>query len=193
MLHSVLSRELPEGPFSAHRRWRLPPCPQVQSGFGRTGEWFASDGHYGVAPDILVMAKGLASGYPLAAIATRPEISASQPAGSMGGTYAGNAVACAAAVETIAVIKDEGAHRPRTVSPPAWPRAAIPRPRASLLSSPLPPHPPRALLLLRGVGGVAYSFYVQCCCPAGCPPTRMCRPCAHNLLPPHAGPVRHIF
>lgn len=82
-------------PTTCNSRRRAEQCNvllQVQSGFGRTGEWFATDGHYGVSPDILVMAKGLASGYPLAAVATRAKISASQPPGSMGGTYAGNAV-----------------------------------------------------------------------------------------------------
>lgn len=81
---------------------------EVQTGFGRTGKLFASDGHYHTTPDVLVMAKGLASGLPLAAIATRAELADQQPAGSMGGTYAGNAVACASAIATLDVIKDEG-------------------------------------------------------------------------------------
>jgi len=82
---------------------------EVQTGFGRTGRLFASE-YAGDAgrPDILTMAKGLASGFPLAGIASRRELTDAQPPGSMGGTYAGNAVACAAAVETQRVIRDEG-------------------------------------------------------------------------------------
>ncbi|MBP7961557.1 MAG: aminotransferase class III-fold pyridoxal phosphate-dependent enzyme [Caldilineaceae bacterium] len=80
---------------------------EVQSGFGRTGKFFAVE-HFGVTPDILIMAKGLASGFPLSAIAARREIMDKWIPGSHGGTYGGNAVSCAAAVETINVIRDEG-------------------------------------------------------------------------------------
>lgn len=76
---------------------------EVQSGFGRTGRMFAVD-HDGVCPDILVFAKGVASGFPLAGIASRRELTSTQPAGSQGGTYAGNAVACAAANATLEVM-----------------------------------------------------------------------------------------
>lgn len=75
-------------------------------GFGRTGKFFAVE-HYDIVPDIMVIAKGLASGFPLSAIASTSEIMKSTPPGSMGGTYAGNAVACAAASATIDVMKDE--------------------------------------------------------------------------------------
>jgi 4-aminobutyrate aminotransferase len=77
---------------------------EVQTGFGRTGKLFATT----VEPDILVMAKGLASGFPLSAIATRAELADQQDPGTMGGTYAGNAVACAAAFATQHVIREEG-------------------------------------------------------------------------------------
>ncbi len=80
---------------------------EVQSGFGRTGKFFVVE-HFGVTPDILIMAKGLASGFPLSAIAARREIMDKWIPGSHGGTYGGNAVSCAAAVETINVIRDEG-------------------------------------------------------------------------------------
>jgi 4-aminobutyrate aminotransferase len=63
--------------------------------------------HFDVTPDILIMAKGLASGYPLSAIASRKELTDKQPAGSMGGTYTGNAVACAAAEATLRVFEEE--------------------------------------------------------------------------------------
>lgn len=80
---------------------------EVQSGFGRTGHMFASTGIYGVVPDVLVSAKGLASGYTLSMVATKKALTTSQPPGSFGGTYAGNAVASAAAVATLDVIRDE--------------------------------------------------------------------------------------
>eukprot|EP00051_Salpingoeca_urceolata_P011499 m.142669 g.142669 ORF g.142669 m.142669 type:complete len:424 (-) comp17144_c0_seq7:70-1341(-) len=80
---------------------------EVQTGFGRTGKMFAVD-HFGVTPDLLCMAKGLASGYPLAGVATTAKVAERLSPGSLGGTYSGNAVACAAAAETVAVINDEG-------------------------------------------------------------------------------------
>jgi 4-aminobutyrate aminotransferase len=80
---------------------------EVQSGFGRTGKWFAMD-HFGIQPDIAVMAKGMASGYPLSGIAVRSELMQEWIPGSHGGTYGGNAVSCAAAVATIQVMREEG-------------------------------------------------------------------------------------
>lgn len=79
---------------------------EVQTGFGRTGKHFAVE-HWNVVPDILVMAKGIASGYPISGIVSRSDLMEKQPPGSMGGTYAGNAVACAAAVATLDVFKEE--------------------------------------------------------------------------------------
>ncbi len=80
---------------------------EIQCGFGRTGRWFAIE-HFGVTPDILVMAKGLASGLPLSCVAARRELMERWTPGSHGGTYGGNAVACAAAVATVRVIREEG-------------------------------------------------------------------------------------
>ncbi|CEG37783.1 4-aminobutyrate transaminase [Plasmopara halstedii] len=80
---------------------------EIQSGFGRTGGYFAIDSHFDVQPDILTFAKGIADGYPISGIASRKELTDLQPPGSMGGTYAGNAVACAAAIATQQVIADE--------------------------------------------------------------------------------------
>lgn len=83
---------------------------EVQTGFGRTGKYFAVEhtNLFGNAmPDILVMAKGIASGYPLSAIASRKELMDKQPPGSMGGTYGGNVVACAAANATLDVFREE--------------------------------------------------------------------------------------
>lgn len=79
---------------------------EVQSGFGRTGKMFAIE-HWGVRPDILIMAKGIANGFPLSAIASRKELMDMQPPGSMGGTYAGNAVSCAAGVAVAKTFEDE--------------------------------------------------------------------------------------
>lgn len=79
---------------------------EVQTGFGRTGEMFAVQ-HWGVEPDILVMAKGIASGMPLSGIIARQEILAAFAPGTHGGTYGGNIVSCAAALATLDVIEDE--------------------------------------------------------------------------------------
>jgi len=80
---------------------------EIQSGFGRTGRWFAHE-HFDVVPDIMVIAKGLASGLPLAGVIAPMELMERWVPGSEGGTYGGNAVACAAAVATIQAIRDEG-------------------------------------------------------------------------------------
>jgi 4-aminobutyrate aminotransferase len=79
---------------------------EVQSGVGRTGKWFALE-HFGVQPDVLITAKGIASGMPLSALVTRKDLMAKWITGSHGGTYGGNAVACAAAVATLRVIKED--------------------------------------------------------------------------------------
>ena len=80
---------------------------EVQSGFGRTGSWFAVDA-LGVEPDILCMAKGIASGFPFAALGTRRELDDLWPTGSHGGTYGGNPIGCAAALATIEVMREPG-------------------------------------------------------------------------------------
>jgi 4-aminobutyrate aminotransferase len=83
---------------------------EVQTGFGRTGKFWGHDhftDHFDVRPDILVTAKGLASGFPLSGIAASSELMAKAWPGSQGGTYGANAVACAAAVATLDVIRDE--------------------------------------------------------------------------------------
>jgi 4-aminobutyrate aminotransferase len=78
---------------------------EVQSGFGRTGTMFAVD-HYGVEPDIICMAKGIASGFPFAALGTRRELDDRWTKGSHGGTYGGNAMGCAAALATIELMTE---------------------------------------------------------------------------------------
>jgi 4-aminobutyrate aminotransferase len=83
-------------------------CDEVQSGFGRSGSMFVSewmDG--GITPDIMTMAKGIANGLPLSVVATRRELSDKQEPGTMGGTFGGNAVACAAANAVFEVFRTE--------------------------------------------------------------------------------------
>lgn len=83
---------------------------EVQAGVGRTGEWWGHQalGEAPVAPDLLLAAKGLGSGLPIAAVAGRPELFARLAPGTLGGTYGGSAVASAAAAATLAVIREEG-------------------------------------------------------------------------------------
>ncbi|MFT9005742.1 MAG: aspartate aminotransferase family protein [Liquorilactobacillus hordei] len=82
---------------------------EVQSGFARTGRMFASNywKEAGFAPDILTVAKSIAGGLPLGGVIARKEIMDSVPKGVIGGTFGGNAVACAAALEVLEIIKDE--------------------------------------------------------------------------------------
>jgi 4-aminobutyrate aminotransferase len=79
---------------------------EIQSGFARTGKMFAME-HAGVKADIVTLAKGLAGGMPLAAITGRADIMDASGPGGLGGTYAGNPVACAAAHAVLDIIEDE--------------------------------------------------------------------------------------
>src|SRR5580692_9063374 len=79
---------------------------EIQSGFCRTGDWFAVD-HEGVVPDLVTTAKGIADGLPLAAVTGRTEIMDSVHVGGLGGTYGGNPVACAAALGAIETMAAE--------------------------------------------------------------------------------------
>ncbi|MCD5420344.1 4-aminobutyrate aminotransferase [Rhodococcus pyridinivorans] len=80
---------------------------EIQTGFGRTGKFFGHQ-HFDVRPDIITIAKGLASGFPLSGIAASEELMERARPGSQGGTYGANAVSCAAAVATLDVIEKEG-------------------------------------------------------------------------------------
>jgi 4-aminobutyrate aminotransferase len=80
---------------------------EVQTGFGRTGELFCID-HHDLRPDVLVMAKGIASGFPMSAIGASAELMSRWPVGSHGGTYGGNPMGCAAALATIDVLTAPG-------------------------------------------------------------------------------------
>ncbi len=79
---------------------------EVQSGFGRTGAMFASE-HYGIEPDILVTAKSLGGGLPLAAVTGRAEIMDAPGPGGLGGTFAGNPLSCAAALAVLDLFEKE--------------------------------------------------------------------------------------
>jgi 4-aminobutyrate aminotransferase len=79
---------------------------EIQSGFGRTGKFFAVE-HFGIVPDVMTMAKGIASGLPLSCMVTRQDLAAKWQPGAHGGTFGGNAVACAAGAATVRVIKEE--------------------------------------------------------------------------------------
>jgi 4-aminobutyrate aminotransferase/(S)-3-amino-2-methylpropionate transaminase len=79
---------------------------EIQSGFCRTGDWFAVE-HEGVVPDLVTTAKGIAGGLPLAAVTGRAEIMDAVHAGGLGGTYGGNPVACAAALGAIATMESQ--------------------------------------------------------------------------------------
>ncbi len=80
---------------------------EVQAGFGRTGKFWGHQ-HFGIEPDIVVTAKGLASGFPLSAFGASSALMEQGWPGSQGGTYGGNAVACAAALATMDVMDEEG-------------------------------------------------------------------------------------
>ena len=88
-----------------HKRGVLFIADEVQSGFGRTGKMFACE-HYGIEPDIIVTAKSLGGGLPLGAVTGRAEIMDAPGPGGLGGTFAGNPVACAAANAVIDVFEN---------------------------------------------------------------------------------------
>jgi 4-aminobutyrate aminotransferase/(S)-3-amino-2-methylpropionate transaminase len=81
-------------------------CDEIQSGFGRTGKMFAVE-HAEIEPDIVTIAKSLAAGLPLAAVVGRAEIMDAPTPGGLGGTYAGNPLACAAALAALDIFEEE--------------------------------------------------------------------------------------
>ena len=78
---------------------------EIQTGFCRTGDWFACE-HEGVVPDLVTTAKGMAGGLPLAGVIGRAELMDAVHAGGLGGTYGGNPVACAAALAAIETMRE---------------------------------------------------------------------------------------
>jgi 4-aminobutyrate aminotransferase/(S)-3-amino-2-methylpropionate transaminase len=91
----------------ADERGILLVADEIQSGFGRTGLMFAVE-HAGIAPDLVVMAKSLAGGLPLSAVVGRSEVVDAPAPGGLGGTYAGNPLACAAALAVLDIFDEEG-------------------------------------------------------------------------------------
>ncbi len=86
---------------------------EIQTGFARTGDWFACQ-HEGVVPDLITVAKGIAGGMPLSGVTGRAEVMDSVHAGGLGGTYGGNPVACAAALGAMAAVEEYGLLRAAT-------------------------------------------------------------------------------
>jgi len=80
---------------------------EIQSGMGRTGAWFGIE-HTGVVPDLITVAKSMAGGYPISGVIGRADVMDAVAPGGLGGTYAGNPVACAAALAAIDAIDNEG-------------------------------------------------------------------------------------
>jgi 4-aminobutyrate aminotransferase/(S)-3-amino-2-methylpropionate transaminase len=81
-------------------------CDEIQTGFGRTGRMFACQ-HEGVVPDIITLAKGLAGGFPIAAVIGKREVMDAAEPGGLGGTYAGSPLGCAAALAVLDVMEQE--------------------------------------------------------------------------------------
>jgi 4-aminobutyrate aminotransferase/(S)-3-amino-2-methylpropionate transaminase len=79
---------------------------EIQTGFGRTGKMFAFE-HSGVEADLMTMAKGIAGGFPIAAVVGKSEVMDAPLPGGLGGTYGGSPVACAAALAVLDIIKEE--------------------------------------------------------------------------------------
>ena len=79
---------------------------EIQSGFGRTGKFFAIE-HSGVTPDLMTVAKSLAAGFPLSGVVGRADVMDAPGPGGLGGTYGGNPVACAAGLAVLDVMRDE--------------------------------------------------------------------------------------
>src|SRR5699024_8982561 len=80
---------------------------EIQTGFGRTGKMFAIESHFGVVPDLMTISKSLAAGMPLSAVVGRTDVMEVPEPGQLGGTFAGNPVACEAALAVMDVMEEE--------------------------------------------------------------------------------------
>src|SRR5207248_9401184 len=90
----------------AERHGILLIADEIQSGFGRTGKFFAIE-HSGVKPDLITVAKSLAAGFPLSGVVGRADVMDAPTPGGLGGTYGGNPIACAAGLAVLDVMRDE--------------------------------------------------------------------------------------
>jgi 4-aminobutyrate aminotransferase / (S)-3-amino-2-methylpropionate transaminase / 5-aminovalerate transaminase len=110
-----------------HKHGILFIADEVQSGFGRTGTLFASE-RYGIEPDLIVTAKSMGGGLPLAAVTGRAEIMDAPGPGGLGGTFAGNPLSCAAALAVLDLFERENLldarQRTRRPIPASGPRVA---------------------------------------------------------------------
>jgi len=102
----LLSRLAGDARELTERHGILLIADEIQTGFGRTGKFFAIE-HSGVTPDLVTVAKSLAAGFPLSAVVGRAEVMDAPAPGGLGGTYAGNPVACAAGLAVMDVMRDE--------------------------------------------------------------------------------------
>lgn len=102
-----------------HRHGIVLVCDEVQSGFGRTGTMFACE-HAGIEPDLIAVAKSIAGGLPLAAVTGKAEIMDAPEPGGLGGTFAGNPVACAAALAILEIMDEAFLERAREVGRTLW-------------------------------------------------------------------------
>lgn len=155
---------------------------EVQSGFCRTGRMFASEywQEAGAAPDILTTAKSIAAGLPISAIVARSEIMDAIPAGTVGGTYCGNPLACAAALKTIEIMEREDlAARSRQIGEKVMERAKAWQKKYPVLGD------------VRGLGamiGLEFVTDQKTKTPNGALVTAMVQECAqHGLLIENAG------
>ncbi|MGN6609079.1 MAG: 4-aminobutyrate--2-oxoglutarate transaminase, partial [Jatrophihabitans sp.] len=141
---------------------------EIQSGFCRTGDWFACEAE-GVVPDLITTAKGIAGGLPLAAVTGRAELMDAVHGGGLGGTYGGNPVACAAALGSIATMREqalwqaardiEGIMRPRLAAlAEQFPQIGDIRGRGAML----------AVELVRGGGDTSPDRAVTAAAAAAC-------------------------
>jgi 4-aminobutyrate aminotransferase / (S)-3-amino-2-methylpropionate transaminase / 5-aminovalerate transaminase len=106
---------------------------EIQTGFCRTGSWFASD-HEGLVPDLVTTAKGIAGGLPLAAVTGRAELMDAVHVGGLGGTYGGNPVACAAALGAIRTMREKDlSGAARTIEDTVLPRLRALREKTDLI------------------------------------------------------------
>jgi 4-aminobutyrate aminotransferase / (S)-3-amino-2-methylpropionate transaminase / 5-aminovalerate transaminase len=122
---------------------------EIQTGFCRTGAWFASE-HEGVVPDLVATAKGIAAGLPLAAVTGPRDVMDAVHEGGLGGTYGGNPVACAAALATIGIMRrDDLAARARWIE-------SVVRPRLEALARTTP-----SIGEVRGRGAMLAVEFVQ--------------------------------